>query len=189
MKVFYDLGTHLFEGLLDLYNVYHFNEDWKIYCFEPNPYTYIKAKEILKTHTVLKNLNIELLNVAVLHTDGISRFHCHDDDYCNMFIGVGSRITYNLDTPYVNVETVCLSNFIRKNYIIDDEIYIKMDIEGSEFVTIEDLIQTNTHLLIKKIFIEWHDRFWSKDQATYINWKNNLMSRLIDDNINVDVWL
>jgi FkbM family methyltransferase len=57
------------------------------------------------------------------------------------------------------VPTTSLSNIIKK---YDEDIYliVKLDIEGSEYYVIEDLINTKQIEKIDELYIEWHDHFF-----------------------------
>lgn len=206
MKIFYDLGTHLFEGLKEFDKHYHFDSDWKIYCFEANPYTYKRAQAILETDEWLKGLDIEFINAAVSDTDGTTTIDCYYDDNEKDYTDVGSN-NFNLKTSYfttiwpeiyenmgqnycssVEVPTVDFSSFIDKHTTYGDEVVVKMDIEGAEFATLTNMVNNHTHTLTKNMFIEWHERFWPEELEKYTNWKNNLMHKLIEDKVDAKIW-
>ena len=206
MKTFYDLGTHLFEGLAEFNKHFNFDSSWKIYCFEANPYTYRKAKEKLETDEWLKTLNIELTNAAVSDTDGTTEFECYFDIEANDYVDVGStafelrhdyfkniheKMHADMGEKYCNVEkipTIDFSSFIDQHSSYGDEIYIKMDIECCEFATLTKMIQNNTHTLAKMMFIEWHERFWPNEQDKYVNWKNQILFKLANDKVDARIW-
>ena len=207
MKTFYDLGTHLFEGLLEFNQYFKFDETWKIYCFEANPHTYAEAKKKLETHDLLKTFNIEFINAAVSDSNGTTEFECYYDLEAESYIDVGStafalRDDYFKDIhkdasyaqmgeKYCRVETIPtinFSEFIDKNSKYGDDVFIKMDIEGCEFATLTKMIQDNTHTLAKQMFIEWHERFWPNEQDKYVNWKNQILFKLANDRVDAKIW-
>lgn len=71
------------------------------------------------------------------------------------------------------------------------EVIIKMDIEGAEFLALESLLSNlesipfNTSKL--KIYIEWHERFF-KDQVKYTQLRRNLEINLKQVGISVFEW-
>lgn len=206
MKIFYDLGTHLFEGLEEFNKTYNFDNTWKIYCFEANPYTYKLAQQKLETEEWLQNLNIEFINAAVSDTTSTTTIDCYYDNNVKDYTDVGSN-NFNLKNDYfstvwpdmykemgdkycstVEVPTVCFSEFIDQHTNYGDEVIVKMDIEGGEFDTLTKMINDNTHTLAKQMYIEWHERFWPKEQGKYTTWKNNIMNKLVTDKVDAKIW-
>lgn len=207
MKIFYDLGSHLFEGLEKFNEVYKFDSSWKIYCFEANPHTFGTALAIKNETSWMQNLNIEMINAVVSDKNGESNFECYFDTNQNSYTDVGSTAfdlkdsyfkdvhkddTYaDMGDDYCRVErvpTVCFSEFLDKHTAYADQVIVKMDIEGSEFPTLTNMIMNNTHTLIKSMYIEWHERFWPEEQEKYLDWKNNIINQLISSNIDVKNW-
>ena len=206
MKIFYDLGTHLFEGLYEFNKFFNFDNSWKIYCFEANPYTYELAKKKLESSKWLQDLNIELINAAISDEDGTVEVDCYYDNNENDYTDVGSN-NFNLKNAYFKgvwpemyekmgdnycstrtVPSICFSEFLDKHTTYGDEVVIKMDIEGGEFNTLTNMIENNTHTLAKVMYIEWHERFWVEELETYTNLKTTIMQKLIDDNIDAKIW-
>lgn len=206
MKIFYDLGTHLFGGLEEFNKQFNFNDEWKIYCFEANPYTFELAKNKLANTEWLQKLDIELYNVAVSDNHGSVEIDCYYDNNEKNYTDVGSN-NFNLKNEYfkgiwpemyermgdkycqtTTVPSICFSEFLDKNTKYGDEVYIKMDIEGSEFITLSKMIENNTHTLIKEMFIEWHERFWPDQLDYYTGWKNVIMEKLVEDKVDVKIW-
>jgi hypothetical protein len=65
------------------------------------------------------------------------------------------------------------------------EIYIKCDIEGSEFVVLPKLLNSIYIKCIKQIYIEWHERFWYglPDYDTKIKERTNIINQFNELNI------
>lgn len=206
MKIFYDLGTHLFGGLKEFNEMYHFDPSWKIFCFEANPYTYELAKQKVQEDEWLRSLNIEFTNAVVSDKNGITNVDCYYDNNEQNYTDVGSN-SFNLKNDYFKgvwpemydkmgdnycnvkeVPSINFSEFIDKNTSYGDEVIVKMDIEGSEFPVLTQMIQNNTHTLVKTIYIEWHERFWPNEQDKYLAWKNAIITELQKDNIDAKIW-
>jgi len=49
-----------------------------------------------------------------------------------------------------------LSNFILENIVLNDELILKLDIEGAEYKVISDLFETGAIKYISRLMIEWH---------------------------------
>jgi FkbM family methyltransferase len=207
MNVFYDLGSHLFEGLEKFNEIYKFDDTWKIYCFEANPHTFGAALQTKQEAEWMQNLNIELINAAVSNKNGTTDFECYFDTDQNSYTDVGSTTLTLRDTffkevhkddiyaemgeDYCRVEsipTVCFSEFLDKNTSYGDQVIVKMDIEGSEFDTLTDMIMNNTHNHVKTFYIEWHERFWPDDIQKYTDWKNKIINRLVSSDVDVRNW-
>lgn len=206
MKKFYDLGTHLFEGLKEFDKFYNFDKSWQIYCFEANPYTYKLAQEKIDQDEWLLNLNISFINAAVSDNTGKTQIDCYYDlnekDYTDVgsnrfnlkndyFTGIWPEMYSEMGEKYcstVEIPCVDFSEFLDLNTNYGDEVIIKMDIEGSEFITLSKMIENNTHTLVKTMFVEWHERFWPEELDKYTSWKNNLMNKLTEDKVDVKIW-
>jgi FkbM family methyltransferase len=70
-----------------------------------------------------------------------------------------------------DIECIDVSTWLRK--LINDEqfdaIFVKMDIEGSEYHVIDKMIADNSLMLIDKLFIEFHKRFPKVPEIDTIN--------------------
>jgi hypothetical protein len=89
----------------------------------------------------------------------------------------------------VNETTSCIDiddiiNEICKNDFYA-EIYIKCDIEGSEFAVLPKLLNSIYIKCIKEIYIEWHERFWFglSDYENKIKEKFNIIKKFNELNI------
>lgn len=72
------------------------------------------------------------------------------------------------------------------------EIVVKVDIEGSEFLALQDLID-NVHQIpfessIIKIYVEWHERFY-EDVKKYSIWRQNIERGLTNAGISLNSWV
>jgi FkbM family methyltransferase len=212
MKVMFDCGTHLGEGLTYFAGVLKIDETWKIYAFEANPKTYehlmkmASESEIPNPYIWLQNPNLKLLNVAVWDCESEISFSCGNydqekitnlgNDYHNFLSLINERIQegqliYNqFDTtdaidgsstamvkhmrkqlarrgtkiqktiyfePAISVKSIDFAKFVSLNTSDGDELYCKMDIEGSEFKVMGSLIRRNQLKKFTAIYIEWHN--------------------------------
>lgn len=188
MNYFIDCGTHFFEGLKKLNNIYLFDENWIIYCFEPNPITFQKSLEYKPDFVKLQHIK-----AAVSDHDGNSIINCdHLQDNC----GEGSNILptppkidiqYNHIFSYIQYSTITydLASFIENQITSYDRLVIKLDIEGSEYQVLPKLIQNN--IRISDIYIEFHDRFF-ENRSYYIDLNKRYVSQLEKMGTKVVIW-
>lgn len=96
--------------------------------------------------------------------------------------GAQFNITHN-QVECVDIQTI-LQNITSENQELD--LYIKCDIEGSEFVVLPRLLECPCVDSIKEIYIEWHERFWTDLPEEYhlrIQEKQNIINTLSQKNI------
>lgn len=188
MKHFVDLGTHKFEGLEEFTIKLGINNEWSVYCFEPNLNIYNSSLSLINDIKD-KYLFFEHKNVAVMNYNGTIKFNSHrgawkngdKTEYINGYTTGSNALDINpeFDTgngvvfDIVEEEVTCISItdiidlIIKKD--INPEIYIKCDIEGSEFKVLPLLLNSEHVKKIKQIYIEWHERFWYSDISKYQN--------------------
>lgn len=186
-KVLIDCGGNLGQGYEDLKRRLNINNNWDVYIFEPNKRCYDILVEKYNDE------NIKIINKAVFIYDGEINFYIpKNDEY-----SVGSTIhknfhnsvVDNLYDEYVVVESVNLSKFIDK--IIDKEIYLKLDVEGSEYDIIEMMINDETINKIEKVFVEFHNEYAStelNEKYNLDNRKNNIIEYFNSNNIKHEIW-
>lgn len=82
----------------------------------------------------------------------------HESNYMN---GGGNilGIDYGKSKYVFNVPVIKLSDWILSSFDKNDYIYVKMDIEGMEFLLLRDLIDSGAVDFIKEMDVEWHGRF------------------------------
>ncbi len=198
MKHFLDLGSHEFEGLRKFCDRLSIDDSWSVYCYEANSIVYEKALESVSIFET-KFHKFHFYNRAVLDKNGVITFHCHrgawKDSAKNEFLKeytVGSNaLKHNpqcdiangvvFDVVDMNVECIDINNILDRICDQDPmaEIYIKCDIEGSEFCVVPRLLESKHIRNIKQMYIEWHERFWhNKGMKKRIREKNSYLNRL-----------
>lgn len=134
------------------------------YAFEPNSTLFR-----LLTQKYRGNDNVELFPYAVSDSEGMVDFKL-SSNLNNSFLDFteGGSISHDhysspwLGTPevYYQVKKIRFVDFLQNTvFQKHEEIYIlKMDIEGAEFETLEDIIQSGVYRKIKYLFCETHAR-------------------------------
>lgn len=185
MRYFLDFGTHRFEGLEEFTGRLGIDTTWHVSCFEPNKVIFSeslgKYEELQKRYASLK-----FDNVAVMDYTGVVNFNRHDgawkDQTKDTFIkgyttgsntldinplkDYGNGVVFNVEKdecPCVDVNEI-VADIVAAD--VSAEIYIKCDIEGSEFKMLPRLLKSPFVRLVKGIWIEWHERFWQNLDPT-----------------------
>lgn len=149
MNVFIDCGA--FQGVMikKFMKGPRYTPDFKLYAFECNP-------ALAGTHygagvTVIKSaiwtydgeLSFYLNRKFPARTQGSSAFR--------------EKITGNLDSKHpVTVKCIDFSRWLKDNFTIDDEVIVKMNVEGAEYPVLEKCVETGTITLIRELHIQWH---------------------------------
>ncbi len=147
MKIFIDLGAYIGDTLEIALKEY--KEFDKFYAFEPlnRNFTILAAK-------FAADNKIVLLKIAADISDGMSNIYVTKQGYDggSLCLGQGDHVENKAEL----VETVNISNYLKKNFDIADEIILKVDIEGKEYDIFQLMINDGSIKYIKKIFCEWH---------------------------------
>jgi len=203
MNIFLDLGTNEFQGLKEFTLKKNLNKSTIVYCYEANSYTY--------NNSLLEKKNIEInykelnhFNKAIMDYNGSILFNSHHGAYENgnynpEYTGGSNALEINpnvdpgngviFDIHPETVECIDITDLLKKfnDEFPDTDIFIKCDIEGSEFKVLDKLLKMETKFLknIKEIYIEWHERFFENtDKYTEIcNLKADILQKLNDLNI------
>ena len=173
-NVLLDLGTHYGQGLREFIGRFKVDNTWRIYTFEANPITFEKfLKEYASQTPYVQSYHAAVSDHFGTITVNIETPPNEDDT------GQGSSII-PLDNwdPWGNRtsdkhfhlqrEVPCFdfSRFVSENFSKDDNIIVKMDIEGSEYDVLEKMVVDGTIEYINHMSVEWHARFFiNKEEA------------------------
>lgn len=191
-KIFLDCGTHLCEGLTHFMEKRIIDETFEIHTFEPNPecnvHERVKSLPIIpivhqkavwiEDGKVFFNQENHRRSGSGSPTDGYSDI----DGWGSSIEGIGFEHP-GYDTK-VEVDSISLSRFIEE---LPEEsmIICKMDIEGSEFAVLRDLLEKGAIRRISEIYVEFHERFMpSESEET----KRQLVDSIIALGIPVHQW-
>lgn len=161
-KVFLDCGAHKFEGLREFIPILALDKTWVVHSFEANPTITKNAKlnvdEEWKFEHYMHDCAVGARNGKIKF---ISEYRDRDEG------GMGSRLATNWHDgiydfgggrPY-EVDIINFPEWIRDTFNDDDEVVIKLDVEGAEFEILPELIKDIPKCL-KVMWIEWHERFF-----------------------------
>lgn len=184
MKHFLDLGTHRFQGLEYFTQKLGIDSSWNVYCFEPNGEIYEEAL-VIKPTIEGKYKSLSFKKEAIMDHNGTLTFYSRNSSKCHLetadpvvknYGSQGSCALGKLEKGHYHpqhgqVEFIFTEEVvpcIDINGLLDDIcssdpeaiIYIKMDIEGSEFVALPRFIESPHTSKVKEMYVEWHERFW-----------------------------
>ena len=170
-KIFLDLGTHYGQGLREFIARFNMDNTWIIHTFEANPNTF----------KIFTEQYHQLTPWVIAHNQAVSDHYGEitvnietppNEDATGMGSSVisldkwnpwGGTLRENFKTE-ANVLCFDLSDFIQKSFKPDDTMIIKMDIEGSEYDTLEKMIKDNVIERVNHLAVEWHSRFFTNSQ-------------------------
>lgn len=142
MKIFIDLGAY--DGDTILKAKRKFKDINKFIGFEPAHDTYLKLVKrvgyFAETH-----------NKAASIKEGITRLYLSEEQMGHSLLS-SKR---NVRSEYVEVESIDFIKFLDQ-FNDEDEIILKIDIEGEEYNILPSLLESPKIKLIKRIFCEWH---------------------------------
>ena len=186
--IFIDCGSNLGQGYTNLTNILQLEND-EVYMFEPSKYCYEK---LIEKYSNNSNININQKAVWNKNEKRILNIEfCPIEDG---FYGGATNIlmeNYKIldrDIPLMYewppkefdvVECIDLSNFILDNIDLNQNIILKIDIEGAEYEVIDKMIEDDSLKYINTIAVEWHPdmrKDFCKDISYYVNEfrKNNI---------------
>lgn len=157
-KIYLDCGANNLQGFKKIVSLGEVGLGWEIHAFEPNP----ESRETLETEAASISrlgFNISFHNVAVGDVDGEVGFSYSDS--VDQWATTCSWHSQRNFSKNVSVPQIDLAKFIRDRFAKEDQIYLKLDIEGGEFRLLEYLMEDGVFQWLDKLYVEWHvDNRW-----------------------------
>ena len=120
---------------------------------------------------------VTVLNAAAWKFDGQKSFYVGKHGRGSSLFG--NKTTGKLKSEPVLVPTVDIQRII-KSFNINDNIVMKMNIEGAEYELLQYLHHTGCMPYIKKLYVSWH---WSKIGIPKVVHKRIVMQTMIDTDL------
>lgn len=136
--------------------------DVKIDCFEPLP---LNLEKIREKHG--SNDRVTIHDFATSITDGETDFYCQ-----NYGARTGSSLIKGKigtsESDRIQVKTLNLSNWLKNIKSEDEEIILKIDIEGAEYEVIPHLLENGIQNFIKIWLVEFHGKKVRASTSDYL---------------------
>lgn len=152
-SIFIDFGSHELQGLKKFISILNIDNSWELYAFEPN--SKVDCADIINRD--LDGYSINLYKKAIWKRSGRLVFNQYGKDGKGQGSlveetdgGVGYGDFYGEEV----VDCINALEFI-ESLDKNKKIYIKMDIEWSEYEVLSHMLK-NWPRNIKKIWVEWH---------------------------------
>jgi FkbM family methyltransferase len=153
----------------------------KVYVFEPNPLFYDSYK----------NSNYQLIKKAIWVENIKKNFYISKDEnqvFSSLFENKLSKLKNELVDNYwsktLEVDCIDFSQWVKDNFNEQDDITLKLDIEGAEFDVIEKMIEDKTIKMINKLFVEFHTDTCPEQKEKYFS----IIKKLKNINIKLNNW-
>jgi FkbM family methyltransferase len=155
-KILLDCGSHFGQSVDKFRAELSDIAEYEIVMFEPNPYLFDKLVRNAKYNDCAKN------KVAVSNKEGREiLWGCtrNKENWGSTLEKSKADWDKIKSTDYVVVQTIDLSDFILKNFSNSDHIILKLDVEGSEYVVLEKMLESGAIAYINKLYCEWHSKW------------------------------
>ena len=201
---FLDFGTHRFEGLEEFIPKLGIDKTFQVYCYEPNKPIYDASRENIQKYEKQFHA-FNHFNLAVMDYTGEIIFNSHNGAWknsdketyiknyttgsncldINPKYDAGNGVVFDIESTKcgcIDIEEI-ISSIVVKDP--SAQIYIKCDIEGSEFVVLPKLLASSYVSKVKNIYIEWHERFWygTEEYPAKVNLRKNIINSF--DQLNI----
>jgi FkbM family methyltransferase len=151
-RIFIDCGAHEATSVEYFKKNYPQPRDYEIFSFEGN-------SNFKSSFDKYPDVNLEI--ALVWKDDGERTFYNNNREGSSVYESKGHRRGNGSrwDSSQVNIEkvkTIDLDRWIKENFSENDEIILKMDIEGAEYEVLNHMIENSSIKYINKLFVEWH---------------------------------
>ena len=159
MKFFLDLGYNRGQGLRDFIGQLNITEFWEVHTWEPEPNLNRDLPEVMVMP--VSGAVVMVHKEACWVRDGLMTLRIDEADEGGSTLFKDSTMG-GLRGAERDVRTIDFIRWMRDNTSSDDDIYIKMDIEGAEFPILRGMLDEGAVDLfgrIRKMWVEFHQRF------------------------------
>lgn len=162
-KVYIDCGANLGQGYERFKSTGLLNDIEEVFMFEPLPNAYDFLCKKYKDATIINkavwvNNEKKVFSVEKAVIDNVT-----DVGHASTLLGEDHKKNdQRFMWENITVDCIDLNNFIVSNFLEEDTIFLKLDVEGAEYAILDRLIEANTLRLIKTLHIEFHGHLLNK---------------------------
>jgi FkbM family methyltransferase len=162
-KIYIDLGANHGYTTADFMRA---NPNYIAFAFEPTPHLAEKLRRNFAGPS-----NVLVMEYAAWIWDGVVELFCGIESDQSTTVLTGKRSTPDWNVDYTRphlVRSIDFDRWLRENTSDDDEIVLKMDIEGAEYKVLSRCIDTGSIARVKVARVEWHwNRYPQFSQAEH----------------------
>ena len=187
-EVFIDAGSNIGQAFESFKTQERFGLDrCDYYLIEPN----------IDCIKQLKNKYGNITNLIILHkalhvsnsTANLLTWRARQYDVGCSIIQDHNTISGKKGVPIQITETMDVSGFLTELNKKYDKIYMKLDIECSEFDVLEKMIDDGTYKFVSEIWCEFHDQYMTtKPRMHYGQRRIKIQQFFAEQNININYW-
>jgi len=123
----------------------YLDDKWEIFAIEPNPNV---------IGQIPRFPNLTIIEKAMWTNDGTIDFYL---DMAENRSSAGSLFEKDTSKPkLVTVESMDFSQWIKRNFTLNDYIILNMDIEEAEYAVLEKMLEEKTIQYIDRLFVEFN---------------------------------
>ena len=184
-KVFLDCGSNLGQGFEHFRSMLG-DEDVTYQLFEPNPSCFA---ELLTKYGSLINVIVNNCAVSISNSTREFFFRNQFDVGGSIIIDHNNR-EYSIDNcQKVIVKIIDLVSLIDIYHAMGLEIWVKLDIESSEYDILDKLIATGSISKTSKIYCEFHSQYMKEPAySQYLARENQILAYVTNNNISFELW-
>lgn len=148
-NIFLDCGANIGNSVDMFLDKYPKANQYEIFSFEANP----------KQKKFFENKKTNFFNKAVWVKDGTLRFYLGKSEKSESSSVYKHKKTGRLSLTPTIVPCIDFSKWIMDTFSKDDNIILKLDIEGAEYDVLKKMFKDKSIDYIKKLYVDWH---WNK---------------------------
>lgn len=180
--LFIDMGSNLGQGF-NFFSKYYVPGAWDYVFVEPNPYCVSRLRSLVaaKANQIQETIfesaykgkslfNYQIIEAAVAGSDGTTLLYgLTEDSRGQTSDGASINPEHNSEfyssdpATALEVQSLAAGPFVQRLSEGRPCVVVKMDIEGSEYVALENMLSCGALDCVSRMYIEWHAKYFSKD--------------------------
>ncbi|MDC1148764.1 FkbM family methyltransferase [Pelagibacteraceae bacterium] len=188
-KLFIDCGCNKGQGFNFFKRFFPLNK-YDYILLDPNPFIKNDIKTLIKNNS---HGNIKFINKGISTKNSEEYFWYPQDNKK----AVGGTLyphlnnsTHNNNLKRKKVSLLKFEDFLLKYGKLYDEIILKIDVEGSEYKILDNMIKKNLFIKIKLIIIEFHSQYMKYNISQKYKKKEKIIKKILSKKkINCIEWI